>query len=231
MRYEKKYTFSIEFLDEIRESIRRSSFIFDNAFPKRRVNSLYLDTISFEDYRNNLDGVSNRSKVRLRWYTEEGKSYCNKNISFRLEVKLRKNFVGEKIVHKIDLPNDILRGSSINLINYLIESSPNHLRPFLTPCSAASLGVCYDREYYQSRSIDLRCTVDSDLKFWDPMDGWLALNSEFNQASYPMEYGIVEIKFEPEVYDLISSTSEPLFEKLSSGRHSKYAVGRGIIHR
>ena len=63
------------------------------------------------------------------------------------------------------------------------------------------------------------------------MDGWLALNSEFNQASYSMEYGIVEIKFEPEVYDLISSTSEPLFEKLSSGRHSKYAVGRGIIHR
>ena len=231
MRYEKKYTFSIEFLDEIRESLRHSSFIFDDVFSKRRVNTLYLDTIGLEDYRNNLDGVSDRSKVRLRWYTEKGKSYCNENISFRLEVKLRKNFMGEKIVHKMDLPNDILRGSSISLINYLIESSPNHFKPFLTPCSLASLGVCYDREYYQSRSIDLRCTIDSDLKFWDPMDGWLTLNSKFSQASYPMEYGIMEMKFGPEIYDLISNTSEPLFQKLSSGRHSKYAVGLGIIHR
>ena len=231
MRYEKKYTFSIEFLDEIRESLRHSLFVFDDAFSKRRVNTLYLDTIGLEDYRNNLDGVSDRSKVRLRWYTEKGKSYCNENISFRLEVKLRKNFMGEKIVHKMDLPNDILRGSSINLINYLIENSPNHFKPFLTPCSLASLGVCYDREYYQSRSIDLRCTIDSDLKFWDPMDGWLTLSSEFSQASYPMEYGIMEMKFGPEVYDLISNTPEPLFQKVSSGRHSKYAVGLGIIHR
>tara|TARA_B100000809_G_C15105326_1_gene518507 strand:+ start:1346 stop:2041 length:696 start_codon:yes stop_codon:yes gene_type:complete len=231
VRYEKKYTFSAEFLDEIRGSLRHSPFVFDDAFSKRRVNTLYLDTIGLENYRDNLDGVSNRSKVRLRWYTEKGKSYCNESINFRLEVKLRKNFMGEKIVHKMDLPNDILRGSSINLINYLIKNSPNHFKPFLTPCSLASLGVCYDREYYQSRSIDLRCTIDSDLKFWDPMDGWLTLNSEFNQASYPMEYGIMEMKFGPEIYDLISNTPDPLLQKVSSGRHSKYAIGLGIIHR
>ena len=231
MRYEKKYTFSSVLVDEIRESLYRSSFLFHKAFPARRVNTLYLDTIGFDDYRNNLDGLSSRSKTRLRWYTEKGKSHCDDSTEFRLEVKLRKNALGEKIVHKIRLPKNTINGSGTKLINCLIENVPDNFKPFLTPCSLLSLGVSYDREYYQSKSIDLRCTIDSGLTFWDPIDGWWTLNSEFSPASYPMEYGVLEMKFEPDVYDLVANGLESLFQKVSSGRHSKYAVGRAIIHR
>ena len=68
MRYEKKYTFSRLFLDEMRDAIFDSSFIFKEAFPIRRVNSIYFDNSNFDDLNSNLSGISNRSKARLRWY-------------------------------------------------------------------------------------------------------------------------------------------------------------------
>ena len=230
MRYEKKYTFSSVFLDEIRENLYRSSYVFEEAFPVRRINTLYLDTIRSDNYRDNLTGLSNRSKTRLRWYTEKGKFYSDENTNFRLEVKLRKNFLGEKMVHEINLPNNLFCGSHTEFINYLIKNAPDHFKPFLTPCSEVVLGVSYNREYYQSNSIDLRCTLDSDLIFWDPISG-LMLEQEMKTGFYLMEYGVMEMKFDSDVYNIIANGFEPLFQIVSSGRHSKYSVGTGMIHR
>ncbi len=230
MRYEKKFTFSNIFLDEIREYIYQSSYVFSETFPIRRINTLYFDNVHFEDYRANLTGLSNRSKIRLRWYTEKGQSNCDENTDFSLEVKLRKNFLGEKITHKIRLSRDVLYGPVIELINHLIQNVPDHFKPFLTPCSEVALGVSYDREYYESTYIKLRCTLDSNLIFWDPTGG-LTLGFEPNSRSYLMEYGVMEMKFDSDVYEVIANGLEPLFQMMSSGRHSKYAAGVGMIYR
>ena len=35
------------------------------------VNSIYLDSINFDNYNENLAGLSKRSKARIRWYSRE----------------------------------------------------------------------------------------------------------------------------------------------------------------
>jgi SPX domain protein involved in polyphosphate accumulation len=44
--------------------------MFIEKYPMRVVNNIYFDTIDFSSYQSNIDGASNRSKVRIRWYNE-----------------------------------------------------------------------------------------------------------------------------------------------------------------
>ena len=41
---------------------------FRRAYEHRWVNSIYFDNAVLDAYRNNLSGISNRGKVRFRWY-------------------------------------------------------------------------------------------------------------------------------------------------------------------
>lgn len=231
MRYEKKFTFSSLLYDEIKENLLQSSYLFKQAFPPRRNNTLYLDNNTFGNYRDNIAGLSNRSKGRLRWYTKKGDSSFNENTEFSLEIKIRKNLLGEKITEKIFLPKNILEGSQLSLINYLIDSVSNNIKPFLTPCTELSLGVSYDREYYQSEFSDIRCTLDSNLIYWDITGNNSIKDFRFNWIPYTMDYSILEVKCDPETFDEISNSPDPFFESITMGRHSKYAVGLSLINK
>lgn len=230
MRYEKKYTFSSLFLDEMRDAIFDSSFIFKEAFPIRRVSSIYFDNSNFDDLNSNLSGISNRSKARLRWYSHKGNSFYDQDTEFNLEIKLRRNFLGDKIVESINLPKDIMMNPDINLINYLINNMPNKVKPYLTPSTELSLGVSYDREYYASNLFDLRCTLDSNLRYID-LSNKGSVESLFDSHSYDMEYCVIEMKYDHEAAKLIENGSIDLFPLLRSGRHSKYVVGKSLISK
>ena len=231
MRYEKKFTFSSLLYDEVKESLLRSSYLFKEAFPPRRNNTLYLDNNTLGNYRDNIAGLSKRSKARLRWYTGKGNLSFDENTEFYLEIKIRKNFLGDKITEKISLPKNILEGSYQSLINFLIKSVSNNIKPFLTPCTELSLGVSYDREYYQSQSLDLRCTIDNNLIYWDITNNNSMKYSESNWIPHIMEYSVLEIKCDPETYRKISTSFEPFFQSITMGRHSKYAVGLSLVNK
>ena len=230
MRYEKKYTFSGLFLDEMRDAIFNSSFIFNEAFPIRRVNSIYFDNSNLDGLNSNLSGISNRSKARLRWYSDKDDYFYDQNTEFNLEIKLRKNFLGDKIVESIKLPKDIMNNPGINLINYLINKMPVNVKPYLSPSTELSLGVSYEREYYQSNLFDLRCTLDSNLRYID-LSNEGSIEALFNNHSYDMEYCVIEMKYDHEAARLIENGSMDLFPLLRSGRHSKYVVGRSLISK
>ena len=63
------------------------------SYQDRRVNSLYFDTVDYQGIRENLAGISNRFKLRLRWYGEINDKYNNK---FILEKKIRNGRLGSK---------------------------------------------------------------------------------------------------------------------------------------
>ena len=44
-------------------SLIRSNLFFKNHYPKRRVNSIYFDSLNYDSIRQNLDGVSNKKKI------------------------------------------------------------------------------------------------------------------------------------------------------------------------
>ena len=66
-RYEIKFVLNDIQLSDVDSWIASST----NMFPKfdpRIVNSLYMDDIDFSSVKDNLSGISNRKKYRLRWY-------------------------------------------------------------------------------------------------------------------------------------------------------------------
>ena len=65
---------------------------FSRIHPNRTVNSLYFDDLEHSAVKDNLSGISNRSKYRLRWYG--GTTNDVKNVIF--EEKIRNGRVGQK---------------------------------------------------------------------------------------------------------------------------------------
>ena len=66
MRYERKYTSFEHSIQSFRNRIK--SLGFKLAFPTRQVSSLYYDTFDFKLYQISEAGISERKKIRLRWY-------------------------------------------------------------------------------------------------------------------------------------------------------------------
>ena len=78
-------------LDQIKIILFKSNFFFKKQYEDRNINSIYFDDFYLNSINENLDGISQRKKYRLRWYG-------NKNIidKANLEIKHKKNFLNYK---------------------------------------------------------------------------------------------------------------------------------------
>src|SRR3989344_2242878 len=90
-RYEKKFVASGLDEKEIEHIIKLNPAMFSEIFWKRQINNIYFDTEGMGNYWKHLNGISNRLKIRIRWY-EKTFSLVN---GF-LEVKIRNNDLGNK---------------------------------------------------------------------------------------------------------------------------------------
>ncbi len=45
-----------------------SSLLLSKSYPDRWVNNIYFDNINLDLFNQSIEGISKRSKVRLRWY-------------------------------------------------------------------------------------------------------------------------------------------------------------------
>ena len=59
-------------------------------YPDRYINSIYYDDEVFSSAQDNLSGISNRRKYRIRWYGHEFND-------FLYEIKIKRNNLGKKI--------------------------------------------------------------------------------------------------------------------------------------
>ena len=155
-RFERKWRFKSNNYLALVNSLIRSDLFFKKHFPKRRVNSIYFDTLNFVSIRQNLDGVSNKKKIRIRWYGEQ------KNIKNPvLEIKSKKGSETKKENYKINELNNLrfpdLRSLEKikNIVNKKIKSK-KIIDPILT--------TNYDREYFISNNQKIRATIDYNLK-------------------------------------------------------------------
>ena len=67
-RFERKWILKDGDHLKLINSLLRSNFFFRSQYSKRKVNSIYFDNSKLKSIRENLDGVSNKKKTRLRWY-------------------------------------------------------------------------------------------------------------------------------------------------------------------
>jgi SPX domain protein involved in polyphosphate accumulation len=181
-------------------------------YQDRVVNSLYFDDLDYTSVKDNLSGNSNRSKYRLRWYGSEFNSPAI------FEIKNRVGRVGSKESYKIESLRSFSELNSKEVKFIVMEelaSKGVFFRNELYP----TLLVSYNREYFETLNSTVRITIDKEINFFD-----LNFNNTLSSIN-PIRHNssIMEIKFNLELMDTVSSLIKPL--RVSPSRHSKYLVG------
>ena len=155
-RFERKWIYRSGDYLALVNSLIRSNFFFNTQYPKRTVNSIYFDSLDYSSIRQNLDGVSNKKKIRVRWYGEE-----DKLVKPLLEVKSKRGSETKKESYNINELNglEFLNFKNLEIIKNFINKkikTNKIIYPILT--------TNYNREYFISSNGKVRATVDYNLK-------------------------------------------------------------------
>ena len=116
--------------------------IYDN----RKVNSIYFDNVDFSSVRDNLTGISERSKLRLRWYGHQENS-----LPF-FEVKTKNGRLGYKTSYQIKSIGNNLLNLNIDKISSKCIKDLAEQDVVLDEHLVPALRVSYEREYYETHN-------------------------------------------------------------------------------
>jgi len=70
-RFERKFSITNLTHYEIQHIVCNHPYAFTEIYTERNVNNIYFDSSFLTNYYDNVDGLSNRIKVRIRWYGEQ----------------------------------------------------------------------------------------------------------------------------------------------------------------
>ena len=214
-RYELKFIIDEKEYTEVLRWLSTTTS-FTESYPCRFVNSIYLDDPEFTSVRDNLAGIADRYKTRVRWYNDKNNFHSNPS----LEVKIRDGRLGFKKHFSISgLAEEIINIRFTDLAYYIRDalSSDDDAHVFnkhLTP----SLYVNYCRHYLES-PFHLRVTIDSAIKYYLPAP--FDKPGESSPIIYP--HRILELKFPLSQKTTVSKLLNDLH--LVPKRHSKYLMG------
>lgn len=208
-RFERKYV-----LDQNKSWVFRnilSEKKFGKMHDKRKVMSLYFDTLSFSFFKDNVEGVADRIKPRIRWYENIG-SNKEKKIQASLEFKKKKGFVGTKTIYNLGKFKDI-----DNLLKMVKQSEfLNKLSVIIKQNVFPVLITSYTREYFIHYDKKFRSTIDTNLSVVSVLN---------NKIKIPINKEILELKYNLENdNDFRNSIINSNF-KLRFQKFSKYSVG------
>jgi hypothetical protein len=186
-RFERKFLVSELTRCEIETIVKLHPAMFHEVYPPRSVNNLYLDSYDARNYFATIDGLSERAKVRIRWYGELF-GLIEKPV---LEIKAKTGTIGRKISHQL-LPfmlNETFESERLSEV-FLKSEIPDDLRLFLMSLRVLLLN-CYHREYFQSADRRYRLTIDSDMEFYRIH----AFGNTFHAKSADKSSIVVELKY------------------------------------
>ena len=219
-RFERKFIIPERLTHSIEEVVKSNSALMRNIFPPRFINNIYFDNSRFKFFFENIDGVSERMKTRIRWYGNL-KGKIKKPV---LEFKQKHGLTGSKTsiaLPSFDLKDIYRRGFLPSLFqNSNLDMRKKDLMLSLKP----SLINRYQRKYFLSFDQKFRVTLDQHLKYY-PVSSPEQLSSCGLKDSLSM---IMELKYSP-IYQLESNniTQEFPFRVI---KNSKYVRGIQIIY-
>jgi hypothetical protein len=220
MRYELKFNITLSELTLLFQWIKERPGT-HKSYPNRKVYSIYFDTLDLDCAFENICGISNRKKYRLRWY----KDIAN-NIYYgtRYELKSKNASLGTKeVLVSAIRPESLFRMNTFYIQRAISRENIGkiwRIYPHLFP----NILVEYEREYYEAFNC-IRITVDQKLKFHE-----ISGDNHINDKWQNMFNGaIIEIKFSPEHRDLVSEMLQnfPFYPT----RTSKYVLGLSYFNK
>ncbi|MBT4166283.1 VTC domain-containing protein [archaeon] len=218
-RYERKFVISEMDVKEVENFIKHNPLIFSEIFYERNVNNIYFDSHDFKNYHENLQGNSQRFKIRIRWYGEMF-GLIKKPI---LELKIKNNELGWK---KSFLLKEFVLDKSFSLDFlhevFLKSELPNWLIEELK-ISFPSLLNAYKRKYFVSANKKYRATLDWDLIFLKIKKS----GNRFNEKVFDDGVSVIEIKYSSKDCEGESFIGQYFPFRLIA--HSKYIKGIDIF--
>ncbi len=205
MRYERKYRISACDHRFVEQVLRNHPASFRKIFPDRQINNIYWDTIGLQTYHDNVVGIANRQKFRLRWYGND----VGEVIAPKLEIKIRQNELGDKKI--FDIPSFDLHQPEVHSdeIEQLTRSNTN-----LVPVLLNS----YHRSYWGTFDGEFRMTIDYNMRFHSLLN-----EGAFRGYRHRDEAVILELKYD----EKMESQSDRITQYIPFRRtkNSKYVIG------
>jgi|TARA_B110000967_G_C18672737_1_gene453919 SPX domain protein involved in polyphosphate accumulation len=187
---------------------------FSKPYQDRYIHSIYFDDHNYSTAQDNLSGISNRRKYRVRWYNDK----CDE---FTYEVKIKKNNMGEKISLNTKNYNKNIE-NLFSFKNKFLKEDKNkffleHVENFnLKP----KLKVKYLRSYFLY-SGKVRVTYDQKINY--------KLYNNFNRNDLRIDdsMNVIEFKFAPHDTNLALELIRE--SKFLPKRFSKYLRGLHLL--
>jgi hypothetical protein len=209
-RYELKLTCEAQSLPQARNWIQLHPEGFRTAYPPRLVNNIYLDASDLRLLNANLSGMSNKQKLRIRWYGEEPDEPI-------LELKYKQNWLGGKLRFHLPQPIDLYQPWSEILANVTADI-PTSWQHLLGGANQPKLINRYRREYYATFDGALRITLDYGQEVYDQT---LSLRPNLHQRLPVENLLVIELKADSAHSDRLEQVCSRFPIRLS--RNSKYA--------
>ena len=146
-RFERKFVVKNNETPLVEHSLVQQGYI--RQFDNRVVNSIYFDNDQLECYYENLIGVSERKKYRMRFYGNDSK------FSGQFEEKIKSADTNTKRT----LPFYDL---DIDKKNWIFPNMP-HLKPLVH--------VSYVRQYFFNSQSQIRATIDTEICYRSILTG------------------------------------------------------------
>ena len=214
-RYERKYFVDELSKEKVEAILKCHPAIFSEIYSQRYVNNIYFDTINMRSYLDNKDGVSERVKVRIRWYGD----LFRKIQAPVLELKIKHNMhVGKRSypLKPFALDHDL----SLDAVQEIFQESdlPDFLRVHLKKLSFALLNR-YSRRYFLSADGHFRVTLDVGLESYEiaPFQNTFLRKREDPNGT------IIEFKYDQNQNEMADRLTNVLPFRVS--RSSKYIAG------
>lgn len=220
-RYERKFFISAFDEHEVENMVQLHPAFFREAFPPRFINNIYLDSQRYDSFFDNVEGVSHRCKVRIRWY---GDHSTHVEVP-RLEFKIKNGLFGSK--KQFDLsPFTFDNTFNINRLQRIISDSglPPAEKIKLTNL-IPTLVNRYRRKYYESMDRRFRITIDSQMSFRQiDQHSNLFLNNKTDEQNI-----VLELKYDKMHEHEASNISN--FFPFRMTKSSKYVNGISLLHK
>lgn len=184
-RYERKFFITNISKYEVECIVKMHPIIFSEIYHKRFVNNIYFDSFNYNNFRDNVEGATDRIKIRIRWYGVLF-GYIKNPI---LEIKIKKGLLGKKIsipIKSFDLTRDLNISEVLKSIKGLKEVIGIDFETLIP-----SLLNRYSRKYYQSSDKKFRITIDSEQSFYQinkKNNLFLDLHTDNNSVILELKY-------------------------------------------
>ena len=175
LRVERKFSFGKSKENDLYHFLLLNNF--SKTFENRTVNSIYLDTNNFDNALDNINGVSDRKKLRIRWYNDD-----LNNLS--IELKKKNKFCVLKKITKIK--------PQISKENYIFDLNDEFEKKYkqkLFSNYKFILLISYTRKYLISNNKKIRATIDYDI---------VTKSINNHNINIKLPDTVLEFKFSPE---------------------------------